>query len=535
MSYCAHMKREKAHGWTWVVIATLSLPLFIRVSALAESPAKDDASQFFGLTSIWTLHLSVTPEDWARMQPPTQEFGPGRQGWRPGDGPPMMRRWDQRGTNRMMMPFRHIEFTSVPATLDFEGKAFGKIGLRFKGNSSFRGSSRSVKRPFKLDFNDYVKGQKFFGLTKLSLNNNIHDSSQMREALAYRIFRDAGVAAPRTAYVRLYLTVPDQYDKEYLGLYTAVEPIEGPFLQDRFGSKKGLLLKPNIPKEISYLGERSQIYSNRYGAKTAADEAQWKSFIRFAAIVDHGNDTLFRSKISSYLDVDQFLKFLAVETATANLDSPLSMGHNYYLYLNPKTDKLVWIPWDLNEAFGDFRMAGPADQQVDLSVDHPYAGENKLIQRLLAIPAYQKSYHEALASLAELFRRDQIQSEIDTLAKVLRPVVAEDPEVVLDRFDRAIFGAEVGSQESGGRNQQAEGKGQGNLDFPNRGFGRGMRPQESPPLKKFIAERGESILEQLQGKRQGQIPETRRPPFARGGMQPGNRPFPQDRPAPRFD
>src|ERR1041384_4823135 len=98
-----------------------------------------------------------------------QGFGPGGPGRMEGPGP-MMRRGGERGTNMMMMPaMRHLRFTTVPATLEFEGKTFGEIGLLCKGNSSFMGSSRSMKRPFKLDFNDYVKGQKFFGLTKLSL------------------------------------------------------------------------------------------------------------------------------------------------------------------------------------------------------------------------------------------------------------------------------------------------------------------------------------------------------------------------------
>ena len=57
----------------------------------------------------------------------------------------------------------------------------------------------------------------------------------------------------------------------------------------------------------------------------------------------------------------------------SNLDSPLLTGHNYYLYLHPKTHQFVWIPWDLNEAFAGFAPGGDPGEQMNLSVDHPYS------------------------------------------------------------------------------------------------------------------------------------------------------------------
>jgi spore coat protein CotH len=76
-----------------------------------------------------------------------------------------------------------------------------------------------------------------------------------------------------------------------------------------------------------------------------------------------------------------------VQGLLANLDSPLVTGHNYYLYLHPKTRRLVWLPWDLNEAFAGFNPAGSIREQTELSVDHPFSGVNRLAERLLQIPA----------------------------------------------------------------------------------------------------------------------------------------------------
>ena len=70
------------------------------------------------------------------------------------------------------------------------------------------------------------------------------DPAKAREALAFAVFRAAGVPAPRTAFAEVTLTVPGKYDKEYLGLFTVVENVDKRFLADRFGTDKGLLMKP---------------------------------------------------------------------------------------------------------------------------------------------------------------------------------------------------------------------------------------------------------------------------------------------------
>ena len=61
--------------------------------------------------------------------------------------------------------------------------------------------------------------------------------------------------ASRTAFVELSLTVADKYDKTYVGVYTMMEPVDKAFLRERFGSDKGMLLKPERIQGIPYLGE----------------------------------------------------------------------------------------------------------------------------------------------------------------------------------------------------------------------------------------------------------------------------------------
>ena len=45
-------------------------------------------------------------------------------------------------------------------------------------------------------------------------------------------------------------------------------------------------------------------------------------------------------------------------TVIQNWDTYSKMTHNYYLYNNPDTNKLTWIPWDNNEALQLGKMGG---------------------------------------------------------------------------------------------------------------------------------------------------------------------------------
>ena len=73
-------------------------------------------------------------------------------------------------------------------------------------------------------------------MSQFNLHNSVRDPSFMNEAVAYRLFRDGGVPAPRTAYAKVYITVPGKYDRRYFGLYDLVEDVSKEFAKERFGS-----------------------------------------------------------------------------------------------------------------------------------------------------------------------------------------------------------------------------------------------------------------------------------------------------------
>jgi spore coat protein CotH len=162
---------------------------------LAAQKSPTDQAAFFGLDKLWDVRLVVSEKDWKAMFPARRALSISNLG----------------------------RFDYVKARAEIAGHKVAEVGLRFKGNSTFLFTRGTLKRPFKLDFDRYNEQGEFLGLKKLNLNNNATDSTQIREAICYRAYRDAGVAASRTCFARVFLTITGRIENEYLGMYTVIE------------------------------------------------------------------------------------------------------------------------------------------------------------------------------------------------------------------------------------------------------------------------------------------------------------------------
>jgi Spy/CpxP family protein refolding chaperone len=381
--------------------------------AVAAMAGKEDPNRFFGLTNLWTIHLTLTPQDWSAMEP-EEQGGPGR---------------------------FHREYPWSSCLFECAGRVLTNVAVRFKGNSSFNRSRGSQKRPLKLDFNRGYRGRSFLGLTGLSLNNNFNDATQLREALAYETYRQAGVPAPRTAFARVYLTLVGRQTNECLGLYTLVEPVNGSFLKARFGTKRGLLLKPERLAGLEYLGEDWRDYTNRYEPKSEVPAADAARFISLTRHIARADDATLEHELPARLDLDEFLRYVAVTAVLANYDSFVGNGHNYYLFQPTGENKAVFIPWDLNEAFGGHPMLGSRPVQAGLSALRPQAAPNRLIERVLANPRWAAAYRrEVAAVLTNACAPARLRTNAEQIAGTVQATVFAESAPARNAFQRIALG-----------------------------------------------------------------------------------------------
>ena len=250
----------------------------------------------------------------------------------------------------------------IMADVTINGELIDSVGVRFKGFTSF--PFESDKKPFKIDFNEFVEGKEFDGLRKLNLNNGTGDPAMHRDVLCYKMLRDIGVKAPRTAWARLSI------NGNYWGLYQLIEQVDKDFLQSNFSNADGNLFKNKGWSHFEWLGTNQSAYDAIFDLKTNRLEDDWTGFIDLMDFLNNSSQAAFASGIEEKFNVDLFLKTLAVDVATNNWDSYLEHGRNWYIYEDTKTGIFNWIPWDYNFALDGSDLAPGEDCLILLEVTH---------------------------------------------------------------------------------------------------------------------------------------------------------------------
>ena len=381
------------------------------------------AQDVFGLTNLHEFHLQFTANEWERMQKVSGGpglFTPKKAVAKDGEAP---YEWHKSPGFGLEFPWAHAELTA-------DGKTYKNVGVRYKGNGSYTFSGASLKKNLKIEIDHYEKDQRFRELRTITLNAGAVDASRMREALAYAVYRAAGVPAPRTAFATVTLTVPGKFDKEFVGVYTFVEHVDKAFLKRHFKDPGGLLMKPERMRGIDYVGDDWAKYKNRFLPKREATPKEIEHMIGFAKLLSKSDDETFSKDVGTYLDIDNFLRFLAVTSMMPNTDSVFTTGHNYYLYLHPKTNTLAFMPWDLDISFAGFPVMGSVKEQTEWNLLKPIPGKLKLIDRVLAIPEVNEQYRKILAEIAgKAFAKDKLLGEIDAMNMVLKEPLAREKKV----------------------------------------------------------------------------------------------------------
>jgi hypothetical protein len=219
-----------------------------------------------------------------------------------------------------------MKFTTDTGVVVTQNKS---VGLRLKGGwGSFRNLDQ--KAAFKIKTN-FVKGENFFGLKKMTLNNMVQDPSMLHEATVYRMYRAMGVAAPRVGYVNVFVNGMNY------GLHANIETYDDVMLKRWMPSTKNL-----------YEGAYFQDVIGSQYQDIEVDEGDGTDRTDLAALAN-ANDTLdgvdWYNAWAKLVDVEQFINEWAVERYAAHWDGySWTIKNNYYLHTN---DQGVFslFPW----------------------------------------------------------------------------------------------------------------------------------------------------------------------------------------------
>lgn len=175
------------------------------------------------------------------------------------------------------------------------------------------------------------------------------------------------------------------------------------------------------------------------------DDVSSYSIVRDSAVFKRTTDEDFKKVINmlknlkdgtnleEVLDVEEVLKYFAVNTYIVNLDSYSGqMYHNYYLYEN--NGKCQILPWDLNLSFGGYGAkngGSGTSSTINFPIDNPVSGDLEdmpLIGKLLEVDEYKELYHSYLQKIAdEYFNSGYYSDLVNKIDTLISPYVEKDP------------------------------------------------------------------------------------------------------------
>ena len=308
--------------------------------------------------------------------------------------------------SRQHAPIDH-PYTYVEASVLIDGVEFPQVGIRKKG---FIGSQNSTRPSIKVKLNHVDKEGQIDGLTNLTFNNNQQDVSLISQFMGYGLFNSAGIPAPRCAYANVTVNGQD------LGIYAHVERIHRPFLKREFGNDDGVL----------YEGTAVDFYPGWLGSfehKLGSDEVGRKKIQKLIDVLNNPNGDI-ELFIGELVDLESFYPFWAMEGLLGFWDGYSGNRNNFFIYLNPKTDKFHFIPWGADSMFERYSPIRD-DRRDPVSVKTQGLISNRLYQLKSGRQRYQKALE---AIMAQNWDNTALLAETERIQALVRSYLAVGDE-----------------------------------------------------------------------------------------------------------
>lgn len=313
----------------------------------------------------------------------------------------------------------------MSATVIANGQTFNNVGVRLKGNSSF--TAPNNKKSFRLSFNEFVSGQKWNGLKGVHLNNFWNDPTFIREKLHLDYCQNAGIAAPRANFTRLYI------NDTLFSFYSLVEHVNSNFLTSRFGTNEGDYFKAvdgigtssELFSDFKWYGHDTSQYVNRYELKSDYLPGIWQKLVLFIDTINHSSNTA--AAYASVINLSSYYRAMAVDNLFGNMDSYVHSGRNFYAFYPSSTNKMEWIVWDASLSLGAL-PGGPSNIET-LPVTYVESDTGRpLFSKIVNDPVLKNQYlYEYCNVFLSNFNSARLFPKIDSIANIIRPYVYEDP------------------------------------------------------------------------------------------------------------
>lgn len=411
-----------------------------------DPSTRRNSDYLYDITALPVIRLTVTEKDWNTY----------------------LNNFDQNKDNGLYVP---VAFSFTKDGITYERDS---VGLRPRGNTSRRRPEGDWHQPhernttdwhhthFGLKFTEYETGQRFFGSDRIVLKYFNGDPAYCREVFCYDLFRrfDAW-SAPRASYCRLYIHVQGDDKPAYFGVYAMIEGVRKGWLDER--KKNGHLPDNdgNLWKgayNICGQADLSDFNSTRYSKMGVADETHLYSyalktnktslstaqkelydFMETMRPLPSGSDEL-EQYLEEHMDIDLFLRCLAVNVAVGMWDDYWVNANNYYFYFD-LNHRFYFIPYDYDNTLGTSK---PINGMNNAGTQNPLYwgsrnGDRLLMRKVLSITKYENTYKDYLKQILtspDLMEPEAAIRRVKQFQNLVRDYVANDTGTDMEIIDQ---------------------------------------------------------------------------------------------------
>jgi spore coat protein CotH len=295
-----------------------------------------------------------------------------------------------------------------------------EVGIRLKGSSTYQ--TIDQKPNFKIKFDEFVEDQELADVDCFDLHNEMYDPSYMKEFLAYKAFRDAGLPASRTGWAHLTVNGRDY------GLYAIIEKEDGRYLKQWFDDTTGSVyesvscdLTATSCWELDREGEDDPDALGKL-QRAASDSSDWYDSIQGA------------------IDWPVVSRSLALEMSIAHWDGYAGNLNNIRFYHEPTVDRWYYTPWSTDLAFGSNPWHGGAEYCGKYMTNPADYQSGLLINKCRDDSECRDDLDAAFLEMADHLETINLVDEIERVAPILADYATSDPKNNFseDRIDDEI-------------------------------------------------------------------------------------------------
>ncbi|MDB4684020.1 CotH kinase family protein, partial [bacterium] len=328
---------------------------------------------------------------------------------------------------------------AVPADLTVEGKLYKHVGLKFRGNSSFRSVSRDLKRSMNLYIDHKHSDQKLLGYKTLNLLNANSDPTFMREVIYSHVARNY-IPAFKGNFIKVVI------NGESWGLYSHIQQYNKDFLEDNFGTRDGIRWKIGAggggSGNLRYPGEKKEDYTG-FQQRTEGKEEAWKELQQFTKLMDESPIEELADKLNGRFNIDSAMWSLALECVFQD-EGYFTRGSDYNLYLDPD-GRFHLLQHDGNEVMnipgGPGMPSGLRGPKLEpfYNADNP---DRPLMYKLFQVPHFKARYRHHLKTITqEWITWDKLGPLVEGYAALIRDEVKKDvrKHSSYDAFEKGLI------------------------------------------------------------------------------------------------